>query len=106
MYGRQVGELTADLRADRDEVVVNSASIREDARLLLVDRFEYDVPGNTIALEAHAENLSLNDLLDVEATPSDGSLLQYDESQSQWTAGLRMRFRPGLKCFIVTDPGG
>ena len=48
----------------------------------------------------------LNDLLDVEATPSDGSLLQYSAAESQWTAGLRMAFRPALKCFVITDPGG
>jgi hypothetical protein len=47
----------------------------------------------------------LNDLLDVEATPRDGSLLQYSAAESQWTAGLWMVFRPALKCYLISDGG-
>ncbi len=47
----------------------------------------------------------LNDLLDVEADPQDGSLLQYREAEQQWIAGLRMIFRPALKCYLITDGG-
>ncbi len=47
----------------------------------------------------------LNDLLDVEAAPQDRSLLQYSEAEQQWVAGLRMVFRPALKCYLISDGG-
>jgi hypothetical protein len=48
----------------------------------------------------------LNDLLDVETAPENGSLLQYSSAEHQWIAGLRMIFRPALKCYLISDPGG
>ncbi|MFB3882863.1 MAG: hypothetical protein ACE149_16485 [Armatimonadota bacterium] len=47
----------------------------------------------------------LNDLLDVQAAPQDRSLLQYSEAERQWIAGLRMVFRPALKCYLISDGG-
>jgi len=44
----------------------------------------------------------LNDLADVEAQPEDGSLLQYDDSEGQWIAGPRLRFRPALRAYLIS----
>ena len=45
----------------------------------------------------------LNDLADVEAAPADGSVLQYDDSESRWIAGFRMVFRPALRAYVISD---
>jgi len=48
----------------------------------------------------------LNDLLDVQAAPADGSLLQYSESETRWIAGCRLVFRPALRAYLITELGG
>jgi len=45
----------------------------------------------------------LNDLADVEAAPADGSVLQYDDSESRWIAGFRLVFRPALRAYVISD---
>ncbi len=45
----------------------------------------------------------LNDLLDVETAPVDGSLLQYSESEQRWIAGCRLVFRPALRAYVISQ---
>jgi len=48
----------------------------------------------------------LNDLEDVEASPVAGSLLEYDADAERWIAGHRLIFRPALKVYMISEPGG
>ena len=48
----------------------------------------------------------LNDLEDVEASPEAGSLLEYDAEDERWIAGHRLIFRPALKVYMISEPGG
>jgi hypothetical protein len=92
----------------QQSVVIDSPSVA--VGFAVREPLAVEVQGGGVAVAVLAPGYSqqlvgaqyLNDLLDVEAMPSDGSLLQYDESGSRWIAGCRLIFRPLLKAYMIS----
>ena len=102
------GTITETTR--EQSVVIDTPSVAVAFAEPASGRLAVEVQGGGVAVALLAPGYSqqlvgaqyLNDLLDVEAMPSDGSLLQYDESGSRWIAGCRLIFRPLLKAYMIS----